>query len=172
MQIGYFNFRMLSVTLFKWQVQCDTETTLQPALSECLSATLMATISRSGSSKSLIMPIYDMLPQEAGPTPAEGVSAVEVLHVWVLNSNIRYASSSRAAPVLAIKLLYRFMQRAEADAMLEKLISDVQEINLPEESIRAVVGVLEDSNSVLPAREKLFKEWKIGLLKRWEPIAS
>ncbi|EFX04749.1 snf2 family helicase [Grosmannia clavigera kw1407] len=123
-QIGYFNFRMLSVTLFKWQVHCDTEATLQPALSECLAATLMATISRSGSSKSLIMPIYDMLPL-AGLTSEERAFAAQTLYVWVLNSNIR----------------------AEADAILEKLNSDVQEINLPEGSIQAIIGELEDSNT-------------------------
>jgi hypothetical protein len=71
-------------------------------------------------------------------------------------------------PVPAIKLLYRIISRTEADAMLEKISSEVQEVGLPKKAIQEVRGVLERSNFLLPERERVFKGWRVGLLERWE----
>lgn len=169
-QLGYFSIRSAAITLFKWQVLCETETSVSPTISQCLAATLIATVARSGSSKSLLMQI-DSLPsaaQEESPAAgANGAEPTQVLHVWVLNSTIRYASSRRALPVPAIKLLYRVIDITEADSILEKINSDAQEINLPIEAIQSVAQGLKESNGMLPDKDRTFKEWTVGLLERW-----
>lgn len=167
--------RQQSVHLFKWQVGVDGTPTA-PSVSDCVAATLVATIQRTGSSKSVLLPIDELEPRADAGEP--------VLHLWVLNSRIRYAASggsgcdttappsSGPRPRSAIKLLFRRIPRQEADAMLEALTSDVQEINLPRAAILTVGTLLAASNGLLPASERLFREWQIGLLDRWTDGSS
>ncbi|KAL1889562.1 E3 ubiquitin-protein ligase E3D [Sporothrix stenoceras] len=176
-QIGYFTLRrQQSVHLFKWQVDLRLGQTsapekvqAKPTIADCVAATLVATIQRTGSSKSLVLPIYEL--EELSSEE----SAEKVLQVWVLNSNIVYSASGRLTdsssqrPARAIKLLYKYIPRKEADAILDNLNSDVQEINLPRETIGAVTELLGTSTQLLPARDRNFKGWKIGLLERWDP---
>lgn len=174
-QLGFYNFRTAAVTLLKWQIFCDSLSHLSPGLEECLAATLISTIARSGSSKSLLLPITETV---ATSKEEDGVLGKDkVVHIWVLNSGIVYASSAAteatvaARPVagsgtLAIKLLYRLVPREEADRMLDSLIGDAQEVNIPVKAIREVLEHLDKSNSLLPTTERVFKEWKVGLLRR------
>ncbi|KAH7627624.1 ubiquitin-conjugating enzyme E2-binding protein [Sordaria sp. MPI-SDFR-AT-0083] len=170
-QLGFYNFRTAAVTLLKWQISCDSVSNLSPGLEECLAATLISTIARSGSSKSLLLPIRETL----ATTEEDGVGKDKVVHIWVLNSSIVYASSATEATAtrpgagsgtLAIKLLYRLVPREEADRMLDSLIGDAQEVNLPVKAINEVFRHLDRSNSLLPTTERVFKEWKVGLLRR------
>lgn len=170
-QLGFYNFRTAAVTLLKWQISCDSVSNLSPGLEECLAATLISTIARSGSSKSLLLPITETL----ATTEEDGVGKDKVVHIWVLNSSIVYASSATEATAtrpgagsgtLAIKLLYRLVPREEADRMLDSLIGDAQEVNLPVKAINEVFRHLDRSNSLLPTTERVFKEWKVGLLRR------
>ncbi|KIH89724.1 hypothetical protein SPBR_07017 [Sporothrix brasiliensis 5110] len=169
-QVGYFTLRQQAIHLFKWQVQVATAGQQgQPTIADCVAATLVATIQRTGSSKSLIVPIYELEGRVLGTEDTENV-----LQVWVLNGSIVYSSGrsrnpSTATPSRAVKLLYKHIPRAEADAILESLNSDVQEINLPRETIGAVTELLESSTQLLPARDRDFKEWRIGVLDRWDP---
>lgn len=66
----------------------------------------------------------------------------------------------------AIKLLYRLLPREEADRMLEGVTCDAQEINLPSTALGEVVHLLDESNMLLPVSERVFKEWKVGLLSK------
>lgn len=164
-QIGYYSLRMQSVNVFKWQVDCQSvESTEQkskpPTVSDCVAATLVATIARTGSSKSVILPIYEV------SSTSSSDSDTKVLQIWVLNSGICY-SSAKTEPKRAIKLLYKYIDRAEADDLVVKLNSDVQEINLPSDTIEAVAQQLEVSHGLLPVSERAFKDWKIGLVERW-----
>lgn len=173
-RLGYFNHRTSAVTLFKWQVSCTTKesaTSLlsqpppQPTVAECLSATLIATTSRSGSSKSLLVPI-----PEGGPASA---AATVSLHLWTLNNAIRYSSTALAdptTPIPAMKLLYRTVGAAEADRMLDAVTSDVQEVGgvLPADAVAAVAAELEAGTALLPPAEREFRGWRVGLLRRWE----
>ncbi|KAK1764706.1 nipped-B-like protein A [Phialemonium atrogriseum] len=174
-RLGYFNQRTSAVTLFKWQVSCTTKesaTSLpsqlppQPTVAECLSATLIATTSRSGSSKSLLVPI-----PEGGPASAPA-TATASLHLWTLNNTIRYSSTALAdptTPVPAMKLLYRTVGAAEADRMLDAVASDVQEVGgLPADAVAAVAAELEVGTALLPPAEREFRGWQVGLLRRWE----
>lgn len=162
--MGLFNILALSVTLFKWQITCQTlAPSLSPSSSECLAATLMATISRSGSSKSIITP--HML----GPSSSEPDVSRRDLYLWVLNPNVVYSSSSVSGSKTAMKILYRGIGVEEGNGLIDSLNSDVQEISLPQPAIEAATEKLLLSGLLLPTRERTFKEWQVGLLGRWEP---
>ncbi|KAK3330804.1 ubiquitin-conjugating enzyme E2-binding protein [Apodospora peruviana] len=177
-QIGFFNFRTAAVTLLKWQISCKSASGAAPGISECLAATLVSTISRSGSSKSLLTPISGTVATSKGA--AANTTDDTVVHIWVLNSNIVYSSSgSAAAPTAvaaevkaaqagtpAIKLLYRLIPHEEADRMLEIVTCDAQEINLPAEALGRIEKLLDGSNLLFPPAERTFKEWKVGVLTR------
>jgi hypothetical protein len=166
-QLGYYYFRTLAVTLFKWQLSCDTTRRRQasPTVSECLASTLTASMSRCGSSKSLVVPIFTNTQMQNGP-----VSTDTAIHIWILNSSIKYVSTRANGSIPAIKLLYRLIPKTEADRELENITSDAQEISLPNDAVGVVIKSLEDTNGLLPAGERVFnKQWKVGLLKRWEP---
>ncbi|KAK2006693.1 hypothetical protein LZ32DRAFT_611035 [Colletotrichum eremochloae] len=163
--VGFFNVAIASVVLLKWQVSCQTASpsaaAAAPSSSECLAAALTATLSRSGSSKSVVVPTFSSSSSSAS-SPA--------LHLWILNSHIVYASSLRrgGAARSAIKLLYREITQEEADTMLESMMSDVQEVNLPRAAIAAAAEELRASTGLLPPGERALKEWNVGLLDKWE----
>ncbi|KAM0329865.1 hypothetical protein ACHAQA_004030 [Verticillium albo-atrum] len=161
--IGFFNTSIASVVLFKWQTTCQTASAAPPPTgADCLAATLLATQSRSGSSKSVVVPTIQAASNGDAQQPQSA------LHVWVLNGNISYASSLRdGGPRSALKLLYRPIPLAQADKMLESFSSDVQEVNLPVEVIAAAAQGLEESGLLLPAGERVFNGWQVGLLDKW-----
>jgi len=155
-QLGFFNFRAAAVTLLKWQVSCKSASGILPNVSECLAATISSTISRSGSAKSVIIPVA------GSPEKAD-----QVIHIWVLLSRgIVYSSSAIEGSIPALRLFYRLISQEEADKMLEGMTCDAQEINLPVTAIKQVIHHLEESNKLLPSSERNFKNWKVGLLKR------
>ncbi|KAK7420476.1 hypothetical protein QQZ08_010392 [Neonectria magnoliae] len=163
-EVGLFNALALSVTLFKWQITCQTIVpSPSPSSSECLAATLMATISRSGSSKSIITPHI------LGPSSSDPDQSRVDLYLWVLNPNVVYSSSSATGSETAMKILYRSIEAEEGNKLIESLNSDVQEISLPQPAIEAAEERLKSSGLLLPQRERTFKEWNVGLLGRWEP---
>ncbi|KAJ4290121.1 hypothetical protein N0V88_006628 [Collariella sp. IMI 366227] len=154
--LGFFNFRTSAVTLLKWQISCPSTSGIVPTIPECLAATLISTMARSGSSKSLITPLGETISQESGQQQ-------NAIQIWALNSSIVYSSScggDDAQPTPAVKLLYRSIPNEEADKMLETISCDSQEINLPAQAIGEVVRHLDGSNVLLPPTERLFKEWK------------
>ncbi|KAK1639204.1 ubiquitin-conjugating enzyme E2-binding protein [Colletotrichum phormii] len=182
--LGFFNVAISSVVLLKWQVSCQTTTShpataaaaaaaaaALPTSSDCLAATLIATLSRSGSSKTVVVPAFQST-QNLASSGDGGV--VPALHLWILNSNITYASSSSSSSHqrtkrAAIKLLYKEISQDEADTMLESMTCDVQEVNLPLPAIVAAAEGLKRSSEVLPPGERMFKGWNVGMLDKWEP---
>ncbi|KAF4781966.1 hypothetical protein HER10_EVM0005802 [Colletotrichum scovillei] len=188
--LGFFNVAISSVVLLKWQVSCQTSTShptaaaaALPSSTDCLAATLIATLSRSGSSKSVVVPAFQSTQNLASSSSSDGDEAVPpALHLWILNSNITYASSSfpsssssSSSPPrtkrAAIKLLYKEISQDEADDMLESMTSDVQEVNLPLPAIVAAAEGLRRSSGLLPPAERVFKGWIVGLLDKWEPVS-
>ncbi|KAL2212372.1 ubiquitin-conjugating enzyme E2C-binding protein [Sarocladium strictum] len=161
-EVGVFNVATEAVSLFKWSISCATiRPGPLPDITECLAATLMATISRSGSAKSIIAP---HLIGRAGKTTGS-----RSLYIWVLNPNVVYAASKSARDHhgSAMKLLFRSVPVEEGNEIVDAMNSDVQELTLPEAAIEAVAQELEASNSLLPSREQLFQGWRVGLLHRW-----
>ncbi|KAH6689145.1 ubiquitin-conjugating enzyme E2-binding protein [Plectosphaerella plurivora] len=168
--LGFFNTSIVSVAIFKWQVACQTLTPrLEPTSSDCLAASLLATLARSGSSKSVVIPTVPVLPDTPSRGPADGSSSTgSPLYIWILNGNMAYSTSARrGAPRPALKLLYRRISLEEADKFLESFSSDVQEVNFPVEAIEAAARSLDETGLHLPAAERSFKEWQVGLLGKW-----
>lgn len=150
-----------AVRLFKWQVGCQTLRSVKaPSATECLAAALMATLSRSGSAKMVVLPI------SAGSAP---VSSETVLHLWILNSNITYASTEAAGGVkTAIKLFYRTISRAEAERLLGPVASEIQDLTLAEGALSETIRQLEATNQLLPEEQRHHQNWNVGLLDRYE----
>lgn len=171
-----------SVTLFKWQVNiatADSVATTQgtrqevPSVAHCISAMLLATLSRTGCSKSILMPINTSHPVSLSRT---GYPGTKLLHIWLFNPNITYSSSVATRmgatgsdrPQTAVKVLFRFVDEEEADKLLHSMTSDTQDISLPVDAIETMTELLGRSNDFLPPSERVFKEWTVGLVSRWQ----
>ncbi|KAI0152235.1 ubiquitin-conjugating enzyme E2-binding protein [Hypoxylon sp. NC0597] len=170
-QLGILNDQGTSVSLFKWQVQVNEEShrssSEPPRLSHCMSAMLLATMARSGCSKSIILPLKVQDQKTQDDSQANGTTK-SLLNIWVFNSNITFSSTEEArSPIQAVKVFYRMITQAEADKLLDSMTSDVQDIYLPADAIRKVIDILSSSNHVLPQNDRQFKEWKVGLLEKW-----
>ncbi|KAL7925121.1 ubiquitin-conjugating enzyme E2-binding protein [Trichoderma austrokoningii] len=158
-EIGMFNALASSITLFKWQVTCEsTQASQAPSSSECLAATLIATISRSGSSKSVV----------ASHTLDADPGTSQSLHLWVLNANVVYSSTMRTGRRVAIKVLYQDIDAEQGNKLVDSMTSGVQEISFPAAAIKTARQILQESNDLMPASERLFQQWHVGLLERWE----
>jgi ubiquitin-protein ligase E3 D len=169
-QVGVFNVATTSVTLFKWAIQTQSKSdTKAPTDLECLAATLIATVSRSGSTKSVIVPL-EVSPGNKSLSPGvTNATPSTALHLWILNNNITYTSTNRTKASTAIKVLHKIIRTEEADKMIESFTSDVQDISFPDASIRAAIKALRDSTLLLPPTERVFNGWQVGLLDRWSP---
>ncbi|KAI1142167.1 ubiquitin-conjugating enzyme E2-binding protein [Hypoxylon sp. FL0543] len=169
-QVGVVNDQGTSVSLFKWQVHVNEQSHRNsgdlPELSQCVSAMLLATMARSGCSKSIILPLKTQV-QRTEEVSQANETTNSVLNVWVFNSSITFSSTEEArSPIRAVKVFYRMVTQAEADKLLDSMTSDVQDIYLPVDAIEKLINILGDSNHVLPQNDRQFKEWKVGLLEK------
>ncbi|KAI1660834.1 ubiquitin-conjugating enzyme E2-binding protein [Daldinia decipiens] len=170
-QLGILNELGAAVTLFKWQVYVDEQIPRgpdnSPNLFHWVSSILLATIARSGCSKSIL------LPMKLKDQPMQDVSQVNgtsqsLINIWVFN-NISFSSTREGrSPMKAIKVFYRMVSQDEADKLLDSMMSDVQDITLPAEAIEKVKDILDSNNFLLPQSDRQFKEWKVSLLEKWE----
>ncbi|KAI1379389.1 ubiquitin-conjugating enzyme E2-binding protein [Hypoxylon crocopeplum] len=173
-QLGVLNDQGSSASLFKWQVYVDEHaqqgTSAPPELSHCISAMLLATMARSGCSKSIVMPMKVQTQPDEGIQPANGKSQPQsLLNIWVFNSNITFSSTEETrSPIHAVKVFYRMVSQDEADKLLDSMTSDVQDITLPADAIRKVVDMLSSSNHLLSQSDRQFQEWTVGLLEKWD----
>lgn len=148
------------MTLFKWQVSCETAAPSRtPSAPECLTSTLLTAISRSGCAKSVVAPHAS-----CGPAAQE-----RALHLWVLNSNVVYTCSASQGKTAAMKVLYRDISLDEGNTLVESMTSGVQEVNLPTRVIDAAREALMASTALIPEGERWLQGWRAGLLKRWSP---
>lgn len=69
-----------------------------------------------------------------------------------------------------MKVLYKDVTVEEGNRLLDSIVSDVQDLNLPSATIQASRESLNFSSRLLPARERVFKDWHVGLLDRWDEI--
>ncbi|KAI6785612.1 uncharacterized protein J7T54_005946 [Emericellopsis cladophorae] len=163
--VGFYSNVASSVSLFKWQVSTETASTQgMPSTEQCLAATLTATISRSGCSKSVILPQKLVAGSEAGGQRA--------MHLWALNPNVTYTASQMEGKREAMKILYQCIDIEKAEKMAESMTSDVQDISLPEAVIATALEALESSNSCLPMKERTFREWKENSILSPELLGS
>ena len=154
-----FSARAAAVTLFKWQVgltAAQASTSAAPNIQECMAAAFLANISRSGCSKSILFPhVSDGTPE-----------AVQPLYLWVLNPNVVYTSSSTDGSTTAMKILYCDVTGEEGSRLLESVVSDIQDMTLPSSSVSELRAHLQASTTLLPVRDRSFKEYNVGLLNR------
>lgn len=71
-----------------------------------------------------------------------------------------------------MKILFRIIDTEQGNALADSLTSDVQDISLPVPVIENAVEALEISNLYLPEKERTFREWRVGLLGRWDSSAE
>ncbi|KAK8087969.1 HECT-type E3 ubiquitin transferase [Apiospora hydei] len=175
-EIGVSHQDQTSVTLFKWAISIQSPTssstssspTLQPSLSQCVSAMLLATLSRSACSKTVIIPSTTTTSTSSNAPAGE---EQQLLHIWLFNQDITFTSTKQRPeqrPVSAVKVFYRFVNQAEADKLVESMTSDVQDITLPAAAAAQLREELEMSNGYLPSPARNFNQWKIGLLEKWK----
>ncbi|KAK8874917.1 ubiquitin-conjugating enzyme E2-binding protein [Apiospora arundinis] len=183
-EIGVSHQDQTSVTLFKWTISIrspasssNSPTTYpapEPSLSQCVSAMLMATLSRSACSKTIIIPTTTSGTPPQQTTAGEGQEQQQqqqLLHIWLFNQDITFTSTKQQPeqrPVSAIKVFYRFVNQAEADKLVESMTSDVQDITLPAAAATQLREELERSNGYLPKPVRNFGQWRIGLLEKWK----
>ncbi|KAI1089623.1 ubiquitin-conjugating enzyme E2-binding protein [Rostrohypoxylon terebratum] len=176
-QLGVLNVQDSSISLFKWQVhvneQIQRDIDISPTLSHCISAMLLATMARTGCSKSIMLPMRPQGQSVKGMSEEDRRKALSLLHIWVFNSNITFSSTKEArSPVKAVKVFYRMVSQDEADKLLDSMTSDVQDITLPADTIQKVIGILVSSNSLSPPKDGQLKGWKVGLLEKWDGKGS
>lgn len=83
-----------------------------------------------------------------------------------------YTSSMSKGKKTAMKILYQSITAEEGYAMLESMNSDVQDIGLPVAAIDTARAALESSSTLLPVHERVFRDWSVGLLERWDSSAE
>lgn len=158
-----------SVSIFKWQVLVQQQNKhiagASPSLAQCASAMLLATMARSGCSKSIFIPIKADSPDRSKSEHADRVQ--NLLNIWVFNANITFSSTEApTSPTNAVKVFYRTVSPEEADKMLESMTSDVQDISLPSEAIATIRELLNRSNAYVPESDRRFQDWTVGLLEK------
>ncbi|KAI0904708.1 ubiquitin-conjugating enzyme E2-binding protein [Ustulina deusta] len=172
-QLGVRSDETSSVSIFKWQVVAKQQNRnipeSYPNLAQCVSAMLLATMARSGCSKSVLLPIKAQTSLSLDSSKPEDSNQVQdLLNIWVFNTNITFSSTEApASPTNAAKVFYRIVSQEEADKMVESITSDVQDISLPSEAIARIAGLLQKSNCFVPESDRKFKQWTVGLLEKW-----
>lgn len=68
-----------------------------------------------------------------------------------------------------MKVLYRDMRGADGHKLIDSITSDVQDMNFSANTIHFAREHLGHSTNLLPGRERSFREWKVGLIDRWDP---
>lgn len=163
-RVGVFNSDLTSVSLFKWQVTINSldggNHDQQPTLATCVSAMLIASMARTGCSKSVILPMKTH--------SASRADSSALLHIWVFNANIKFSSTEEdRSPVDAIKVFFRLVSETDANKMLDSMVSDVQDIILPPDAVEGLGIILQQSNEMLLRSDRQFKDWSVGLIERW-----
>lgn len=146
-QLGHFDHRRKGVSLFKWKLKIVDDASVSTASlnAPTLSHCLAAAL------------IATQARSGAGKVVLQGKE--EAVTVWVLNPHIKFSCMEKQK-VPAMKLLF------QSKAM------DEEEIDLPDDIVREVRGLLQESNCYLPPDEKTTMvpgqngAWTVALLER------
>ncbi|KAL4897618.1 ubiquitin-conjugating enzyme E2-binding protein [Aspergillus ambiguus] len=96
------------------------------------------------------------------------------LLLWVFNPDLRYSNSGADHSVTAQRAMkVLFQSVADVDEMLHPECGkpsplSLEELRLPVAVFRAVAGVLQDRNEMLPESARRFREWRVGIMHRYE----
>lgn len=109
------------------------------------------------------------------PLPTQHLSKILTVSVqlWVFNPDFRYSSSSAEHTVSsqrAMKVL--FQEIGDVDGILNPGLGSsslsLEEVRVPESAYEAVERDLKARNEMLPASARVFREWRVGALHRFE----
>lgn len=92
------------------------------------------------------------------------------LKLWLFNSDIKYTSTETRRPVRAMKVFYQEVEGGTSTGQGTSLGNGgFEEVRLTEEMVRGLREELNSSTEGLLEELKLFREWKVGTLQRFEP---
>lgn len=124
-----------------------------------------------------------------------GIKADGYLQIWIFTPDITFSSSvaadARRDPTRAMKVLWKsapipasspaLEERSGSNGAVQALASgktesqaldreslSVEELRLPEPAFVALKEALRECGEWLPASARVFKEWKVGFLERFE----
>lgn len=148
-QLGHFEHRKNGASLFKWKLKIVDDASVSTASPNAptLSHCLAAAL------------LATQARSGAGKVVLQGEG--EAITIWVLNPHIKFSCMEKQK-VPAMKLLF------QSKAM------DEEEIDLPDEIVKEVYSILQESNRYLPPDEKSKVvpgqdgAWAVALLERIE----
>jgi len=95
------------------------------------------------------------------------------LLVWVFNPDIYYSSSKRGPTAhRAMKVFYKTLDEEPGKFLETSGAAAYEELVVPAEDYEEFTTTLRESADVLPQAARVFQEWSVGLLDRWEKKAS
>ncbi|KAK4940504.1 hypothetical protein LTR10_019378 [Elasticomyces elasticus] len=95
------------------------------------------------------------------------------LLVWVFNPDIYYSSSKRGPTAhRAMKVFYKMLDEEPGKFLETSGAAAYEELVVPAEDYEEFTTTLRESADVLPQAARVFQEWNVGLLDRWEKKAS
>lgn len=94
------------------------------------------------------------------------------LKLWLFNTDIRYASSGTRRPMRAVKVFYQEVEisgSTETKQGTSLAYGGFEEVMLIREMVKGLVEELKKSTDGLLEELTQFREWKVGVLQRFEP---
>jgi hypothetical protein len=67
-----------------------------------------------------------------------------------------------------MKVLYQDIDTEQGSQLVESMNTDYQDISFPGTAIASALKDLKESSLLLPPQQRVFKEWAVGLLERWD----
>lgn len=97
------------------------------------------------------------------------INHVNRFQLWIFTPDLSFSSSvdteRRSDPTRAMKVFWRTVN--EYQDTQDKQDISVEQLSLPIKVVNAIRQSLETSVALLPASARTFKEWNIGLLRRF-----
>lgn len=96
------------------------------------------------------------------------------LQLWVFNPDLRYSSTSTSHSITAQRGMKVLFQKT---GNIEELLNpengkasslSLEELELPDSIFKRLYYVLAERNAMLPVSAREFREWRVGILDRFE----
>lgn len=106
------------------------------------------------------------------PTAPEGQQTNIFVWLFAPNLTVSFAINSSngqtlaGKPQKAAKAFYRRVGSKEAEKLIDMADASVEEVNLPEAGVAALLNTLVDSTQYLPSTAQKFSDWNVGILYR------
>lgn len=94
------------------------------------------------------------------------------LKLWLFNTDIRYTNSTTRRPIRAVKVFYQEVGVEDGEGVGQGTSlanGGFEEVRLMREMVKGLRAELKQSTNGLLEELAQFKEWKVGVLQRFEP---